>query len=137
MASQLNYTFSESKFKGAFFSQFSQWGLVERGDELPYIPRHAGRWQVGLETDIWSIDVALKYQHGMREVPGSGQIADDLHTDNLTTLDASLTWFVNEQMDLRLLTRNLTDETAIVSHRPYGARPNFPRTLMAQIKYRF
>jgi Fe(3+) dicitrate transport protein len=137
LASQLNYTFSESKFKGAFFSQFSQWGLVEKGDELPYIPRHAGRWQVGLETDIWAIDLALKYQHGMREVPGSGQIADDLHTDNLTTLDASLTWFVNEQMDLRLLTRNLTDETAIVSHRPYGARPNFPRTLMAQMKYRF
>jgi len=137
LASQLNYTFSESKFKGAFFSQFSQWGLVEKGDELPYIPRHTGRWQVGLETDIWAIDVALKYQHGMREVPGSGQIADDLHTDNLTTLDASLTWFVNEQMDLRLLTRNLTDETTIVSHRPYGARPNFPRTLMAQMKYRF
>ena len=73
----------------------------------------------------------------MREVPGSGQVADELHTDNLTTLDVSLTWFVNEQMDLRLLTRNLTDEIAIVSHRPYGARPNFPRTLMAQMKYRF
>jgi Fe(3+) dicitrate transport protein len=137
LASQFNYTFSQSKFKDSFFSQFSQWGLVERGDELPYIPEHAGRWQVGLETELWAADLAVKYQHGMREVPGSGEIGDDLHTDNLTTVDVSASWFVNEQMDLRFLTRNLTDQKAIVSHRPYGARPNLPRTLMVQIRYRF
>ena len=137
LKSQINYTYSDSKFKSDFFSQFSQWGLVNAGDELPYIPEHAGRWQLSLESDRWAVDLAVKYQHGMREVPGSGDLSDDLHTDNLTTLDASVAWFVNEQLDLKLLSRNLTDESAIVSHRPYGARPNLPRTIMVQLKYRF
>ena len=137
LMSQINYTYSDSSFKSDFFSQFSQWGLVSAGDELPYIPEHAGRWQLSVESDRWAADVAVKYQNGMREVPGSGNIADNLHTDNLTTLDASVTWFVSDEFDLKLLSRNLTDETAIVSHRPYGARPNLPRTVMAQAKYRF
>ena len=30
-----------------------------------------------------------------------------------------------------------TDEAAIVSHRPFGARPNRPRSLVGRIRYRF
>ena len=137
LTSQINYTYSESKFKSSFFSQFSQWGLVNEGDELPYVPKHAGRWQVGLESDLWALDLAVKYQHGMRETPGLGDITEGLHTDNITTVDVSATWFVNEDVDVKILARNLTDDSSIVSHRPYGARPNLPRTLLAQVKYRF
>ena len=137
LTSQINYTYSESKFKSSFFSQFSQWGLVNVGDELPYVPKHAGRWQVGLESDLWALDLAVKYQHGMRETPGLGDITEGLHTDNITTVDVSATWFVNEDVDVKILARNLTDDSSIVSHRPYGARPNLPRTLLAQVKYRF
>ena len=137
LTSQINYTYSESKFKSSFFSQFSQWGLVNEGDELPYVPKHAGRWQVGLESYLWALDMAVKYQHGMRETPGLGDITEGLHTDNITTIDVSATWFVNEDVDLKILARNLTDDSSIVSHRPYGARPNLPRTLLAQVKYRF
>lgn len=137
LTSQFNYTYSESKFKASFFSQFSQWGLVEKGDELPYVPKHAGRWQIGLESDQWALDMAVKYQHGMRETPGMGDIEEGLHTDNITTIDVSATWFINDDIDVKLLARNLADDSSIVSHRPYGARPNLPRTLLAQVKYRF
>jgi Fe(3+) dicitrate transport protein len=137
LTSQINYTYSESKFKSSFFSQFSQWGLVNEGDELPYVPKHAGKWQVGLESDLWALDLAVKYQHGMRETPGFGDITEGLHTDNMTTVDASATWFVNEDVDVKILARNLTDDSSIVSHRPYGARPNLPRTILGQVKYRF
>jgi Fe(3+) dicitrate transport protein len=136
-SSQFNYTYSESKFKSSFFSQFSQWGLVTEGDEVPYIPTHAGRWQVGLESDRWALDLALKYQHRMRERPGRGDVRGNLHTDDLTTIDITGTWFVHESIDVRLSVRNLTDESVIVSHRPYGARPNLPRQVLAQVKYRF
>ena len=137
LTSQINYTYSESKFKSSFFSQFSQWGLVNEGDELPYVPKHAGRWQMGLESDLWALDLAIKYQHGMRETPGLGDITEGLHTDNITTVDVSATWFINEDVDVKILARNLTDDSSIVSHRPYGARPNLPRTLLAQVRYRF
>ena len=137
LTSQFNYTYSESKFKSSFFSRFSQWGLVNEGDELPYVPKHAGRWQMGLESDLWALDLAIKYQHGMRETPGLGDITEGLHTDNITTVDVSATWFINEDVDVKILARNLTDDSSIVSHRPYGARPNLPRTLLAQVRYRF
>lgn len=137
LTSKLNYTYSDSEFEESFFSQFSQWGLVDKGDELPYIPKHVGRWQVALEGDRWSVDLALKYQHEMREEPGSGDIGSGLHTDSLTVLDIAVSRVVNDDLELKLLLRNAADKTAIVSHRPYGARPNQPRTLLAQVKYRF
>ena len=134
---RLNYTYSESEFKTTFFSQFSQWGLVRKGDELPYIPKHVGRAQLGVETEHWSLDISVKHQHEMREEPGSGDISEGLKTDTLTQLDLSMTWFFNDSTDLSLLIRNVTDKSAIVSHRPYGARPNLPRTILGRVRYRF
>ena len=83
------------------------------------------------------MDISLKHQHEMREEPGSGKISDGLKTDTLTQLDFSITWSVNDATDLSLLVRNVTDKSAIVSHRPYGARPNLPRTILGRVKYRF
>ena len=38
-----NYTYTESAFQETFLSGFSQWGLVRKGDSLPYLPEHMGR----------------------------------------------------------------------------------------------
>ncbi len=135
--SQLNFTYTESAFQKSFLSQFSQWGLVKKGDELPYVPQYVGRWQVGIESNNWAVDAAVKYQHEMREVPGVGDLIPGQQTESLATLDLSATWFVNNDFNLKLLIRNATDESAIVSHRPYAARPNLPRMVLAEVKYRF
>ena len=135
--SQVNFTYTETAFQKSFFSQFSQWGLVKKGDELPYVPKYAGRWQVGLGNDNWSVDVALKYQHEMRETPGFGDLVPGNQTESLATVDLSATWYRSEQLSLKLMVRNATDESAIVSHRPYAARPNLPRMILGQIRYRF
>ena len=135
--SQLNFTYTESAFQKSFLSQFSQWGLVKKGDELPYVPQYVGRWQVGIESNNWAVDAAVKYQHEMREVPGVGDLIPGQQTESLATLDLSATWFVNNDLNLKLLIRNATDESAIVSHRPYAARPNLPRMVLAEVKYRF
>lgn len=134
---QLSYTYSDSAFKDTFFSQFSQWGLVRAGDELPYIPKHVGRLDVGVLTGQWAFDFAVKYQHQMREIPGSGAIQSALYADALTVVDVSVTRFVSDNLELKLSARNVSDTAKIVSHRPYGARPNAPRSLLGQVKYRF
>lgn len=135
--SQLNFTYTESAFQKSFLSQFSQWELVKKGDELPYVPKYVGRWQVGVESSSWAFNAALKYQHEMREVPGVGDLIPGKQTESLATLDLSATWFLNDDLNLRLMVRNATDESAIVSHRPYAARPNLPRMVLAEVKYRF
>ncbi|MDG0970769.1 MAG: TonB-dependent receptor [Porticoccaceae bacterium] len=135
--SQLNFTYTESAFQKSFLSQFSQWELVKKGDELPYVPKYVGRWQMGVESNNWAVDLAVKYQHEMREVPGVGDLIPGKQTESIATLDLSATWFVNNDFNVKLLIRNATDESAIVSHRPYGARPNLPRMVLAELKYRF
>ncbi|MEE2749257.1 MAG: TonB-dependent receptor, partial [Pseudomonadota bacterium] len=37
------YTYTESAFQSSFQSGFSQWGVVDAGDELPYLPKHQAR----------------------------------------------------------------------------------------------
>lgn len=135
--SQLSFTYTESAFQNAFLSQFSQWGLVQKGDELPYVPKYAARWQMGIGNANWSADMAIKYQHEMREVPGVGDLIPGQQTESLAVLDLSATWMASDDLQLKLMIRNATNESAIVSHRPYAARPNLPRMILGQIKYRF
>ena len=130
------YTYSKSKFQSSFFSNFSQWGLVNEGDSLPYIPEHVGRLDVAFDADKLSVNLAAKYQHGMREVPGIGAVDSDLHTDNLVTLDLSISKELGNDSDIKFSVRNLMDERYIVSHRPFGARPNLPRMLMLEGRYK-
>lgn len=133
--SQISFTYTETAFQNSFLSGFSQWKLVQKGDELPYVPKYAGRWQMGVGNGDWSVDAAVKYQHEMREVPGAGDLIPGQQTESLATLDLSFLWVASENVDLKLMIRNATNESAIVSHRPFGARPNLPRMVLGQIRY--
>jgi Fe(3+) dicitrate transport protein len=133
--SQLSFTYTETAFQNSFLSGFSQWKLVQKGDELPYVPKYAGRWQVSVGNGDWSVDAAVKYQHEMRELPGVGNLIPGQQTESLATLDLSFLWVASEKIDYKLMIRNATNESAIVSHRPFGARPNLPRMILGQIRY--
>ena len=131
------YTYTDSAFQSGFLSRFSLWGLVREGDELPYLPRHRGRARIGLSGTAWELSAAIKHQVEMREEPGARPIGQGLHTDAFTTVDLTASWTPWESTLLQLVVGNLTDEQAIVSHRPFGARPNRPRWLTARIRHRF
>ena len=134
--SQVSFTYTESAFQKSFYSKFSQWELVKKGDELPYIPKYAGRFQVGVGNANWSVDAAVKYQHEMREIPGFDDLIPGQQTESLATLDLSFLWAASENIDYKFMIRNATNESAIVSHRPFGARPNLPRMLLGEIRFR-
>ena len=51
--------------------------------------------------------------------------------------DLTGTWRINQQWEAQLLLLNAFDEDAIVSHRPYGARPSKPLTAVGRVKYNF
>ncbi|MDX1506333.1 MAG: TonB-dependent receptor, partial [Spongiibacter sp.] len=134
---QLSYTYTESAFQTDFASTFSQWGDVEAGDELPYLPEHIGRLQVGMEASRWAAHIAVSHQSEMRDQAGKQSISQVAHTDAYTTVDTSASWFVNGAWTLQLSIDNLLDEEAVVSLRPFGARPNKPRTARLRAKYSF
>ena len=131
------YTYTESAFQTAFLSQFSQWGLVQRGDELPYLPQHIGRASAKLTRGPWEVSAAVRGQTQMREEPGVDAVDEGLHTDGFLVLDLALSRRFGDAMLVQFLIGNATDEAAIVSHRPFGARPNRPRSTVARLKYSF
>ena len=133
----LSYTYTESEFGETFFSGFSQWGLVRAGDELPYVPESTGNARVSFFRNDWSVEASLDFQSKMREVPGAGLINEDLHADDFTTIDLTVSYRASETLTWQLLLLNASDEAAIVSHRPFGARPNRPRSLIGRVKYQF
>ncbi len=131
------YTFTDASFETGFLSGFPQWGLVRENDELPYLPRHRGRAHVRLAADAWEFSAAAKYQASMREEPGVGTIEDGLHTDAYTTVDLTTSWNIRESTMLQLIVGNAMNDAAIVSHRPFGARPNRPRWISLRVRNRF
>ena len=133
----LVYTYTETAFQSSFNSSFDQWRNVSEGDELPYVPEHAARLDIGLENSVWSAYLGFRYTGEMREVAGQGDENPGLTTNAYTTVDLAVNYDVIENLTLSLNIDNLTDEREIASRRPFGARPNLTRSYKASVKYRF
>lgn len=129
------YTYTDSAFQSQFLSRFSQWGLVNEGDELPYLPKHAVQVHLGLESGSWRVWSALKWRAEMREEPGNDNPDVGLFAEELTEIDLSGSWQFSPVVTGTLTVQNITDEATVVSHRPLGARPNKPRSIIAKISY--
>ena len=111
--------------------------MVKEGDELPYIPESVGNARLSLVGDRWRVEGSVDFQSQMREVPGVADIEDALHIDGFAVLDLSATYALTENLSLQASLLNVTDEAAVVSHRPFGARPNRPRSVVGRIRYTF
>mgnify|MGYP001210037875 FL=1 len=96
-----------------------------------------GRIELGVIGSNWSVVAAYRSQSEMREEPGRGDIEEGLHADQYGIFDLTGTWRINQQWEAQVLLLNVFDEDAIVSHRPYGARPSKPLTAVGRVKYNF
>ncbi len=132
---RLTYTYTDSEFEESFLSTFSQFGIVAAGDELPYLPEHIASASVDLSYDQYAGGIAFKHSAEMREEPGSGSVSAGLYAEAQNHLDLHVRRNFGESTYLQLLVRNLTDERKIVAHRPFGARPSLPRTLILKVEH--
>ena len=132
-----SYTFSDTAFQTQFESGFSQWGTVQEGDELPYVPSHQLRLNSGYTHGDWQWNIGAAYVSETRETPGQGEIVSGDRIESLLTIDSSLRFKATSWLSLMLAVDNLTDEREIVSRRPFGARPSKPRTINASLFFEF
>ncbi len=131
----LTYTYTDSAFQHSFSSGFSQWGDVIAGDELPYLPQHQLRLEFGLSKAKWDLSLAVKYTSTMREKAGQGNINDESNIPEYSILDFATSYQLSKSIKLQMAIDNVLDEVSVVSRRPFGARPNKPRSFMATVKY--
>ncbi|MAD89732.1 MAG: TonB-dependent receptor [Pseudoalteromonas sp.] len=131
------YTYTRGEFKNSFKSDFAQWGDVEVGDTLPYLPEHQASFNIGLETSNWALTMTMKYVGSMKEVAGDGQELSGFKVPATTTVDVSASYDFDKYGRIYAKIDNLLDEAKIVSRRPYGARPGKPRQFSIGYKYQF
>ena len=133
----LAYTLTRSSFQHAFTSEFAGWGMVEEGDELPYLPRHQVSLSASAKTPRFEAGASARYQAASRDVAGQGEIAPEVTAASLFTIDLDFHARLHDLAELYATCTNLLDEQVIISRRPYGARPNPPRMFALGYKARF
>lgn len=137
------YTFTATEILDNFTTQDPllgdprQRGRVTAGSELPYIPQHQASAMFGAEGKRWGVAVSATHVSRMREVAGQGSLDSVRTTDAYTIFDVSGNVKPVKWAQLYVNVRNLTDQAYLVSHRPFGARPGAPRSIMAGLKVEF
>ncbi|HEY6079966.1 MAG TPA: TonB-dependent receptor, partial [Polyangiaceae bacterium] len=131
---QLAYTFTQAKFANSFTSKDPIYGDVSSGDQIPYVPRHQLNATLGVAIERASAYATLGYVARMREQAGQEPLSETLATDKQLWLDVGMQVRVIGPLKLYGNLRNVLNERDIVSHRPYGARPNAPRWLQVGAK---
>jgi Fe(3+) dicitrate transport protein len=89
---------------------------------------------VGVEGARWGAYVNTTFIDTMREQAGQGEIPEGQRTGAQLTFDVNANWNLTSWGQLYLSARNVLDQQVIVSRRPYGARPNAPRTVLVGFK---
>ena len=56
---KLSYTYTDSEFRSDFNSGI--WGVVSRGDKMPYVPQNQFSLQLGLEGELFALHSRLSY----------------------------------------------------------------------------
>jgi Fe(3+) dicitrate transport protein len=132
---QVSYTYTDTEIRNSFESH--SWGNVVRGDEIPYIFKHALNMQLGIECKWFYANIGTRYNSDMRTSPGQGTIAEREKVSANLIFDASLNVFVNKYLTVRLNAINLTNRVYLTSRHPAGLRAGHPFGIYAGANVQF
>ncbi len=141
----LTYSFTESEFQNTFNTDFSLWavkegstpGTVQKGDRLPYMPKHKLNLNLGLAHKAWEGTANISYTGKQLEQSGSGGPLEGSSVAAYTVVDLAGRWDFKTLHALYLKIDNVLDKTYLLSRRPFGARPGKPQTFGLGYKYTF
>ncbi len=129
------YTLIQSEFLNDFDSSNPEWGQIEAGFELPYVPTHQLSVVVGArQEEKWSVDLSAVYASAAREVAGTGTPRPEDRTDSYLVFSVSGRVRVTAGGWLYAKLDNPFDTAYLASRRPYGARPGSPQWFQAGLK---
>ncbi len=125
----VTYTYTSSKFTNAFEADFEEWGNVEKGDQLPYLPVSQFFISAGIEHQLFNLYLNARYQSDLRTAPGSGSIPADELIPSFLVADASFNVFLKKYFSVNISVNNMLNNEYAVASRPTGLRPGMPRAI--------
>lgn len=127
------YTWTQTAFLTGFVSGFPQFGTVEAGDALPYVPEHQAGARAGVAMPRWSLTGGLAWRSGMLDAAGAFPVTETDIPD-LLLVDASVRWQALRRVEVYAVGTNLTGATEVTSWRPAGARTTPPLQVLVGAK---
>lgn len=128
------YTWTGSRFRTGFVSGFPQFGTVEVGDRLPYVPEHRGALRVVYTHPRFGVAAGGDLRSGLRDEASQGPLDPTRDVPPLFLLDLSANAAITPHVRAYATVTNATASTAIASRRPFGARPVAPIQAMLGVK---
>ena len=110
------------------------WGTVQEGDQLPYLPNHQFTLNVGFDHKLFNVNLSSKYVGNIRTAPGKGDIPENTKIASNFILDFSANYKLTRYITTFCSVNNVSDEVYAVARRPAGLRPGLPRTFLFGVK---
>lgn len=130
----LSYTLTDARFDTGFSSEFAQWGTVEPGDTLPYVPTHQGALQLYGDAEAGGGSLSARYRSAMRDVAGQGELPVTERVPPQLLVDAAARVHLWGTVQATATVTNVTGTAVTESYRPFGSRPTAPRTWMLGVR---
>lgn len=137
LQAEASHTYTDGQFEESFDSSNPQFGSVEAGFELPYVPEHRANLLLGLRASRWQADLSVTYVSAMRDEAGRGDVPEGSGSDAYTVVDVAGKLHLTPTIDLTGRVDNLLDEVYVVSRRPFGARPGRPLAARVGVELRW
>ncbi len=122
----VSYTLTDTEFLTSFDSNEDIYGVVTKGDEIPYIAKNQLNATFGLEHKKFEVNLNSRYTGAFRTKAGSGSIPENFKVDSNFIVDLSARYFLNENFTLSTNIINLFNTKYAVSRVPAGLRPGHP-----------
>ncbi len=133
----LVYTWTQTSFLSSFESDNSLFGIVEPGDQMPYIAPHQGSVTLGLEHPRWSATLNARHQSTQRSMAGQGLIPDEQIIPQRTIVDLGANYKITPSWSAGISLINALDEVYIAARHPAGLRPGHPRAVSLNLNYQY
>lgn len=135
-SAEVAYTFTSAHFLSDFQSDNPSWATVVAGAELPYVPSHQGQVRLRAAKGPLELGVGAAYYGPTRELAGVGEPSAAVLIPGRVLLDATASVDFGAAR-FYVTATNLTNQSALVARRPFGARPQAPLLFQAGFKYSF
>jgi len=129
------YTYTDAIFQSSFGSNEDIWGVVAKGDRVPYISKHQWTLTTRMEHKKYEINTCIRYNGAFGTQAGNGNPEATASVEAYLIVDVSSQWHLTPKISVTGQIVNLFDTVYVASRVPAGLRPGHPFGIYAGMRF--